>query len=98
MGHFVQFDEACQKSIFGGVVRYISRRIGDDDGHLAMAVEKMGCQYPVAHRAPADKRITNVVRHSKSDSIQAAPISMTAPNEGLASCRAFSTSGPSGFA
>ena len=32
-----------KKSIFGGVVRDISRRVGDDDGHLAMAVVKTGC-------------------------------------------------------
>jgi len=32
-----------------------------------MAVGKTGCQYTVAHRAPANKRITDMVRHSKSD-------------------------------
>jgi len=75
----------------------VSRRVGDDDGHLAMAVEKTGSQYPVTHRAPADKRITDVVRHSKSDTIQAATISRTAPNKGVVCPRAFSASGPSGF-
>jgi len=72
--------------------------VGDDDGDLAMAVEKTGCQYPVTHRASADKRITNAMKHSKSDTIQAATISRTAPNKGVVCCRAFSASGPSGFA
>ena len=87
-----------KKSIFGGVVRDISRRLGDDDGHLAMAVEKTGSQYPVIHWAPADKRFTDVVRHSKSDAIQAATIRRTAPNKRVICCRAFSAPGPSGFA
>jgi len=86
------------KSIFGGIVRDINRRVGDDDGHLAMAVEKTGCEYPATHRAPADKRIVDVVRHSKSDTRQAATISRTAPNKGVVCCRAFFASGPSGFA
>jgi len=86
-----------KKSIFGGVICDISRHVGDDDGHLAIVVEKTGCQFLITHRASADKQITDVVRHSKSYTIQVANIGRIAPNKGAVCCRVFSTSGPSGF-